>query len=234
MPKDVGNTQDLVALKEIRDNTVILKNGSLRQIVMVSGINFALKSDMEQNILTQSYQNFLNSIDFPLQVVIHSRKVNVERYLDELSAYEEAEASPLLRSQAGEYKEFVRSFVQKNAIMEKTFLVVVPFTPIGLPSLPPVVASPLSFLPFLKRKGAEQAAQEEKAKERAEKNFQEALLQLKQRVSQVLEGLLGMGLEAVLLQDEQLIELFYNFYNPESVERARVEAAQAPAGAHPQ
>src|SRR3989344_3093593 len=163
---DVGNTQDLVAIKEIKESTLVLKDGGLRQIIMVGGVNFALKSEMEQNILTQGYQNFLNSVSFPLQVVIHSRKVNIEKYLDELLVYQTAETSPLLKNQAEEYREFIRSFVQKNAIMEKSFFVTVPFAPIARPT---VKSPPLPSLPFLKRK--EDPAREEKNREEAERIF---------------------------------------------------------------
>lgn len=81
---DLGNSLDLVDIKEIKESTVVGNDGGFRQIIMVGGVNFALKSDAEQNIMTQAYQNFLNSIDFPLQVVIHSRKVNIEKYTDDL------------------------------------------------------------------------------------------------------------------------------------------------------
>src|SRR5579872_6100404 len=126
-----GNSLDLVDIAEVRDNVVIMKDGSLRQIVMVGGVNFSLKSEMEQNIITQGYQTFLNGIDFPLQVVIHSRKVNIDTYIQTLAVRKESEESPLLKSQIDEYVEFIKGFVQKNAIMEKTFLAVVPFYPLG-------------------------------------------------------------------------------------------------------
>ena len=148
---DVGNTQDLVAIKEIKEGTLVLKDGGLRQIIMVGGVNFALKSEMEQNILTQGYQNFLNSVSFPLQIVIHSRKVNIEKYLDELAGYQIAETSPLLKNQGEEYREFIRGFVQKNAIMEKSFFVTIPFTPIKLPTPKSVsLSASASLLPPLR------------------------------------------------------------------------------------
>ena len=122
MPGNFASAQDLVSVDEIREDVVLLKDGSLRQVVMVGGVNFALKSDTEQNLITSAYQNFLNGIDFPLQIVVHSRKVNIEKYLDGLARYSAEEVSPLLQNQAEEYREFIRGFVQKNAIMEKTFL----------------------------------------------------------------------------------------------------------------
>ncbi len=210
---NLGNTQDLVAIEEIKDGTLVLKDGSLRQIIMVGGTNFALKSETEQNIITQAYQNFLNSLDFPAQIVVHSRKVNIEKYLEGLAEYQTRETSPILQNQAEEYRDFIRGFVQKNAIMEKVFLFVIPFVPLSLPSKETMSRA----LPFL---GGKKTKEEEaKSREEVLRHFDEELLQLKQRVSQILEGLSGIGLEAAVLNNEQLIELFYNFYNPESIER---------------
>jgi type IV secretory pathway VirB4 component len=223
MPKNFGNTQDLVDIREIHDSTVVMKSGALRQIIMVSGINFALKSEVEQNIITAAYQNFLNGIDFSLQIVVHSRKVNIERYLEGLARVSAQETSALLQNQAEEYREFIRGFVQKNAIMEKVFLVVVPFYPISVKL--PTQQSVSNLLPFLGKKKIDKAA-DDKAKEAATANFSESLAQLKQRVNQVVEGLTSIGLEAIALNDEQLIELFYNFYNPETIEKKGVSLPQ--------
>ena len=145
---DFGNSLDLVNIKEIRNNTVTLKDNGMRQIVMVGGVNFALKSESEQNIITQGYQNFLNGIDFPLQIVVHSRKVNIDKYIEELLRRKDLEESPLLQSQIEEYAEFIKGFVQKNAIMEKTFLLVVPFFPA---SIMPTKKTAMSFILFLNK-----------------------------------------------------------------------------------
>jgi len=218
---EAGNVQDLVEIKDIRDGTVILKNGGLRQIVMVGGINFSLKSEEEQNIITQGYQEFLNSVSFPLQIIVHSRKVNIERYVNRLDELRAKEPSALLQDQISEYQEFVRGFIKDNAIMAKTFLVVVPFTPISLPSVASSSSSLIDSLPFLSRKktpekSAEAAAERTRAQQTS---FEESVAQLKQRVNQVAQGLTAVGLEAVVLNNEQLVELYYNFYNPETVER---------------
>ncbi|MBI4087655.1 MAG: hypothetical protein HY434_02385 [Candidatus Liptonbacteria bacterium] len=215
MPKEFANSQDLVAIKDIKDSTVILKNGSLRQVVMVGGINFALKSETEQNIVLQAYQNLLNSLDFPLQILIHSRKINIDKYLEGLREFQQRETSPILQNQAEEYREFVSGFIEKNPIMEKSFFLVVPFFPNVLASATGIEG----LLPFLKKKNK---AAEERAKKETQATFEENLEQLKQRVRQVMENLLVIGLEATVLNDEQLIELFYNFYNPGTVEKEKV------------
>ncbi len=231
-----GNSLDLVDIKDIHDNAILMKDGSLRQIVMVGGVNFSLKSEAEQNMMTQAYQNFLNGIDFSLQIVVHSRKVNITAYLDTLMKRKETETTPLLQSQINEYVEFIKGFVEKNAIMEKSFLVVVPFYPTGAAAL---TAGPkaaggaiLDFLPsFLgggsgkKKSAAANAAQEAesaKSTEEMERTFREAMAQLGQRTTQIVTGIENIGLEATVLENEELVELFYNFYNPQTVERENI------------
>jgi type IV secretory pathway VirB4 component len=149
---DIGNVVDLIDIERIQDSTVILKSGGLRQVVMVGGTNFSLKSEADQNVLTAAYQNFLNSLNFSLQIIIHSRKINIEAYLKTLEDRKNQEVSPILQNQIGEYQAFVRSFVAENPIMVKTFLVVVPYSAPVVPK----TSGLMSFLPF----GNKQAAAE--------------------------------------------------------------------------
>ncbi|HUX35723.1 MAG TPA: hypothetical protein VMV71_01670 [Candidatus Paceibacterota bacterium] len=215
MVKTFGNTQDLVEVDSIQDDTILLKNGSLRQIIMVGGINFSLKSEEEQNTITYSYQNFLNSLDFPIQTIIHSRKINIDDYLSLLEEKMQGEKSELLRSQIGEYAEFIKSFVRDNPIMAKTFLVVVPFFPVQLPDKNAVN----KIFPFF---GKKDDAEKKMDDEEKEENFRKNLQQLQQRTNQVIEGLQAIELEVKMLNDQELIELFYNFYNPSTVEKGNV------------
>ena len=219
MPKNFGNTQDLVELESIQDDALIMKDGSFRQIIMVGGVNFSLKSEEEQDSITYSYQNFLNSLDFPIQTVIHSRKINIENYLSLLDARAKEEPTELLQNQIGEYRKFIESFVKDNPIMAKTFLVVVPFFAVKLPDKKTVG----KFMSFFGKKT------EEKEKAAAKENEEEKsvdmgknLEQLRQRTSQVIEGLQAIDLEVKVLNDEELVELFYNFYNPSTTEKEKV------------
>lgn len=221
--QDLGNSLDLVDIKEIKQNTVVVKDGSFRQVVMVGGVNFSLKSEMEQNIITQSYQTFLNSIDFPLQILVHSRKVNIESYIDGLMKRKDQEQSPILQNQIDEYGKFIEGFVEKNAIMEKVFLVVVSFYPTSIMPSAQKVSGMFSFLGKKKDISAAGAAITAEAEK---KLFQENFAQLEQRTNQVTSGLLNIGLEVTVLNDEQLIELFYNFYNPQTIERQRMPLAR--------
>jgi type IV secretory pathway VirB4 component len=222
---ELGNTLDLVDVKEIRDSAVVMKDGSLRQIIMVGGVNFALKSDTEQTVIIQGYQNLLNSIDFPLQVVIHSRKVNIEKYIEGLSKRKDIEDSPLLKNQIDEYIEFVRGFVEKNAIMEKVFLVVISFYPAGSAIKSKSLFDSIPFIGGKKdKKEAVDASGKTESEEETEKAFQENLAQISQRTGQAMSGLLNAGLEVTTLENDALIELLYNFYNPQTVERNNVTA----------
>jgi len=225
---EFGNSLDLVDIQEIKESAVIMKDGGIKQIIMVGGVNFALKSDTEQKIITEGYQNFLNGVDFPLQIVIHSRRVNIDKYVAGLVARKDSEESALLKSQIDEYAEFIRGFVQKNAIMEKTFLVIVPFYPIA--SISSERKSLFSFFGGGAKKDAKQsagapgagaAAAKPEDKEDAQA-FRENMAQLTQRTGQVMSQLLNIGLEVTTLENDALIELFYNFYNPQTVERENI------------
>jgi hypothetical protein len=185
---------------------------------MVGGVNFALKSEAEQNIMTQAYQNFLNGVDFPLQIVIHSRKVNIEKYTDDLTKQKLNESSPIIQNQIDEYVQFIKGFVEKNAIMEKMFFIVVPFYPLSTSS----GGTKSSGFLFWKKK-VPTAQEEQKSSDDEAKVFHDKLEQLVQRVDQVAAGLEGIGLEATVLNSEQLTELFYNFYNPQTIERKSIE-----------
>lgn len=206
MPKEAQPTQRFVEIEDIREGAVILKNGSLRRILMVSGINFELKSEEEQNIITYTYQNFLNALDFSVQFVIHSRKLNIENYLAKLAERETQETNELLKNQISEYIEFIRSFVELNAVMAKTFFVVVPYDPIVIPKGGKKLFDLFKFGTKTKIPTPDE-------------NLEQKMNQLSQRAEQVTNGLTQLGLRVVALSDEELIELFYNLYNPEAEKR---------------
>ena len=194
-------SQALIDIATIEDDVIILKNGGIRQILIVSGINFDLKSEDEQNLILYSYQNFLNSLDFSFQCVVHSRKLNIESFDEQGIGYR---------------RSFVREFVEQNAIMTKTFFAVVPYERSALPTKKGMLA----FLPFGKK-------QEEPARPQTNEELAHDIRQLRQRTEQVVAGLQSIGLRAVPLNNEELIELFYNLYNPEAVEKKGLTIAQS-------
>ncbi|MBI2035357.1 MAG: hypothetical protein HYT12_01595 [Candidatus Liptonbacteria bacterium] len=203
-------SQQFVEVEEIKEDTVVLKAGGLRKILLVSGINTELKSEEEQSAVYFLFQNFLNSLDFSIQIAIHSRKLNISEYLEYLKGQEENETNELLKNGIEEYAEFIKSFVQENDIMTKNFFVVVPFESLAIPGEKKIK----SMLPFGLGKSTNADTGEEE-----EDDFTQSVNQLNQRVDQVIAGLHNVGLRAVVLNTEELTELFYNLYNPETIEK---------------
>lgn len=209
-------TQQFVEIQEVRDGVIFLKNGSLRQLLMVNGVNFDLKSEAEQDSMTYAYQGLLNALNFSIQVFVHSRRLNIETYLQKLQERHEQEANELLKNQITEYLEFIKSFVANNAIMDKTFFVIVPYDPISLPK------TAKGIMGFIKKGGM--ASSENQASQI--ENIKQNLQQLSQRVDQVMAGLQQIGLRAIPLNTGESIELVYNLYNPQLIEKQSLAIAE--------
>ncbi len=213
-------TQQFVDVDAVENGVLILRGGSLRQLIAVSGLNFDLKTEDEQNAITFAYQNFINSLNFTLQIFVHSRKVNIDQYVEGLKGVEAAETNPLLKAQVGEYREFIKSFVAENAIMHKSFYVVVPYDVVEIGGH----SSANGLFGFLKKKDANaELAKAEESEDRAR-----TMGQLAQRVDQVISGLRQIGLKALPLGDQEAIDLLYNLYNPGTAERKGLELSQTP------
>lgn len=119
--------QDFLGILDIRESTIILKDKSLRGLLYVTSQNFGLKSSEEQDAIIFQFQQFLNSLDFPCQIVVQSRKLNMQRYFDDLRALEGQQQNPLLKIQMQEYLKFIEGLVKSGTIMTKNFFVAVPF-----------------------------------------------------------------------------------------------------------
>ena len=213
------STQKYLDIAEIREDAVIMRDGSLRAVLAVSSINFALKSDDEQKAIISQYVQFLNTIDYPLQVVVHSRPLDIVPYLDKLAVLEKDQQNELLKIQMADYRKYVAELVSLGDIMTKAFYIVVPY-------------SPLSD----KRKGfwsrLQEAFSPAKLLSLKEERFQERRRELLQRMEHVMGSLQSLGIKSVLLETQALIELYYNLYNPEvakneklvEMEKLQVEA----------
>lgn len=213
--KSAAAAQEFLPIDAIRDGIVVLKGGQgYRVILMVSSLNFALKSEEEQDALVFQYENFLNALDFPLQFVIQSRRLNIRPYLDALAGREKEETNELLKVQIGEYAEFVKSFVELTSIVSKTFFAAVPLTP-SVAERSGGIMGGLSALFGGRAKTAPAAGEGEFAQWRG---------QLLQRVDAVAGGLKRLGLRVVPLDTEELVELFYGLYNPSESSRIRADA----------
>ena len=196
-----ASTQNFLEIDEIKEGMLVLKTRQLRGILMVSSANFALKSAEEQQAIIFQYQNFLNSLDFPLQIVIQSRRLNITGYLDALKNLEQNQQNELLKAQTADYRAFVEQLIKGSSIMAKNFFVVVPF------SLGEVVGG-------VQR----EKQQKQKTGKLSENQFQRMKNQLWQRMEFAALGLRRAGLQVVPLNTEELIELFWSWHHPEEAE----------------
>ena len=197
-------TRDFVTIADIRDGLVIMKNGSLRALVEVTSMNFELKSSDEQTAIIRAFQNFINSVDFPLQICVSSRQLDIAPYLKSLEEIIATQTNELLKIQAIEYSRFVKGLTELANIMAKKFYVVVPFYAVETP------VSKAGFLTGIKsifssRKFAQTITEEALANYR---------IQLDQRVAVAVEGIAGLGLETKILDQQALTNLYYSYYNP--------------------
>lgn len=210
------STQQFIPIKEIKDGVVVLKNNSLRLLLMTSSHNLALKSSDEQKAILFQFQNFLNSLDFSLQFFIQSRRLDIRPYIALLEERVGEQTSDLMKIQVTEYIDFVKKFVENVNIMSKSFFVVVPYTP-------PLVStgsakSPISLLSNILSKKKSGGGVQEKAQEKLEA-FEEHRSQLEQRALVVEQGLARVGIRVVQLGTEELVELYYKIFNPGELEK---------------
>ena len=196
------STQKFLEIDQIREGIIVLKNKTLRGILMVSSLNFALKSEDEQNATIYQFQNFLNSLDFYCQILIQSRRLNITGYLEKIKELEKAQKNELLKIQTKEYYNFIKSLTEVGTIMSKSFFVVVPFTLFeGQGMKVPTQIFKTRSTPTL-----------------GEEEFQRCKGQLWQRMEFVALGLRRCGLRAVPLTTEELIELFWSTHHPKEAE----------------
>ncbi len=208
-------TQDFVPIKEVRDGIIVLKDGSLRAVVLANSTNLSLKSGDEQEAIIMQFQNFLNTLDFSVQISVQSRRLDIRHYLLVLEERMKIQSEPLLKLQTKEYIDFIRNFTESVAIMTKNFFVVVPYTYVNI--LP---KANIFTKIFNKKKGREEELQEEL-------DFEEKRSQLEQRVAVIQQGLSRCGIKSAQLGTEEVVELFYKVFNPGELE-GKIELEQNP------
>lgn len=208
-----GATQLHLRISEIRDNTIVLKNGGLRAVLKVSSINFNLKSEDEQTAIIYSYQSFLNTLEFPVQVVIRSRKLDLDTYIEKLRKMAEKQTNSLLQRQTYEYVEYIQRLIEYADIMEKEFYVVIPTDPPR--------AQQQSFVQaFWDRM---HPAETISAIVKKHQEFEGLKKVLSQRISTTGSALENCGLKVELLKTNELIALFYQIFNPMTARNEKVE-----------
>lgn len=193
-----SSTQQFVPIKEIRDGVVVLKNGELRSVLMCQAINLDLKSFDEQTAIILEFQNFLNALEFSLQIVASSRRLDIRPYLLKLEDRLEKIEGDLLRIQTREYIEFIQKFNESYDVMSKYFYVIVPYGTVALPGE--------GFISGIFKKNSNQSLDTDR--------FEESRSQLEQRIAVVEGGLESLGIETKKLDTPALIELYQKTFNP--------------------
>ncbi|MEI6280755.1 MAG: hypothetical protein WCP17_02015 [bacterium] len=199
-------TQEFIPIKEIRDGIIVLKDSGLRAIILANSTNLSLKSSDEQKAIIMQFQNFLNTLDFSVQISVQSRRLDIRPYLLLLENRLKVQNEPLLKLQTREYIEFIRNFTDSVAIMTKSFFVVVPYTHTSLKS-----DSNLFGRLFSKKS-------REEAQSAKQIDFEEKRSQLEERVDVIQQGLSRCGINSAQLGTEEVIEVFYKVFNPGEVE----------------
>ena len=202
-------TQQFLEIQDIKEGILLLKNNSIRGVLMVSAVNFALKSEEEQTAIIYAFQTFLNSLDFFCQIVVQSRNINITPYLDSLKDLEERQNNELLKRQTASYREFIKNLVVGDMVMTKNFFVVIPYNLMEIFGVKKGLGKQIVGF------GQPQSKQEQVM---SDEDFQKCKTQLWQRLEYVSMGLRRCGLEAIPLTTPELIELFWAIHHPDQAE----------------
>jgi hypothetical protein len=206
--KQKNSTLSFVEISEIRDSSLILREGQMRAVIAVSSANFALKSVQEQEIIIGAFQGILNSIDFPIQILVQSRRLDLSSYIDKLKHIEDNLTNDLLRIKMQEYVEYIKQMLQEVNIMNKDFYVIVGYEPVSLKNG--------IFGRFLR------ALNPSRAIKQKQEDFLKNRKLLMTRTDAVASRFASLDLKVNLLNTEQLIALMYNSYNPDILESIRL------------
>lgn len=205
------STQSTLLISEIRDNIVIMKDGSFRAVVACKSINFDLMSDTEREAVEYSYQNFLNSLKFTTQILIRSQRVDIGPYIEQLMNIRRSNDNMLLGVLMDDYINFIDVLSQEANIMDKSFFIVIPFY--SSPDAEKVVQQTKNFFKSFSKSKGPVVTRIDRA------TYDKAVEELTNRVDSVISGLFQIGIQAVRLNTKELSELYYNFNNPDTAIR---------------
>lgn len=210
-PKNPNSTQNTLQLSEVRDGMVIMNDGSMRAVIACKSINFDLMSDREREGIEYSYQNFLNSLNFPVQILVRSQRVDIGPYIEKLIKSRQSQDNMLLGVLMDDYINFIDALAEEANIMEKSFYIIVPFFPKG--DAANFIEQGKGFFGKLFAKPQNTITRINAA------DYTKAKDEIKNRVSVVTSGLFQIGVQSVQLDTRALGELYYNFYNPDTALR---------------
>jgi len=201
MSKRLASTQQHLDIHDIDQDTVILKNGGARLVLSCTAVNFNLLSEIEQDAIIAAYSALLNSLSFSIQVVIRSKKMDISFYLDKLKAVEEGQTNKFLKTRIASYRNYVEQLISKNEVLDKSFYVVIPYHEAILTTS----ENPLKKL-FPKR---------EKVILNKSAVLKKAKVQLEPKKEHLIKQFNKIGVKAKQLSTQELVELFYDIYNPD-------------------
>ena len=220
--KNPNSTQSTLQLSEVRDNMVIMIDGSMRAVIACRSINFDLMSDREREGIEYSYQNFLNSLNFPVQILVRSQRVDISQYLDKLVAERRSQDNMLLGVLMDDYINYIDILSQEANIMEKSFYIVVPYFPGG--DAANFIEQGKGFFGKLFAKPKNTITRIDTA------TYQKAKDEIQNRVNNVIAGMFQIGVQSTQLNTKSLGELYYNFYNPDTAVRQPLGDFEATTG----
>ncbi len=208
-----ATTQRFLPVAEIRNNTILLKNGGIRAVIQVEALNFNLKSELEQQAIISGYGSFVNTLSFPLQIIIRSSKTNVDEYIDRVKAIGNKQENALLKNQTLTYAAFLQKLIEMADIMQKRFYVVVP--------VDHSVRHKTVIEQFFDWIHPDDAASKVSARNH---EFTHGHVQLNERVELISSGLSNIGLHCKRLPTRDLIALMYQTYNPKTSQTQKMPA----------
>jgi len=224
-----NSTQNTLQIAEIRDGIVIMNDGSFRSVIMAKSINFDLMSQSEQEAVEYSYQGFLNSLYFPIQIFIRSQKVDLQPYIDKLDKIRTEHDNMLLALLMEDYIGYIDALSEQTNIMDKKFYIVIPFSPVansnpnGMSTKTKATHDPLTtnkgFFPGL----VDMFSNKSEHIVINEATLEKAKTELRNRVQAVLSGLMQGGVKGLPLDTQELIELYYDTYNPDTATRQQLK-----------
>lgn len=196
-------TQEFVPIEDVRDGIIVLKEGGMRAVLMASSINFSLKSDDERQAILYQFQDFLNSLDFSVQILVQSRRLDIRPYVALLEERYKEQTNDLMKIQIEQYIDFVKTFTESTSIMTKNFFIIIPYEN--------AIISTKNVLPF--GLGGERSSSQK------QEDFEESRNQLEQRIGVVEQGLTRCGIRVAKLGTEEVVEMFYKVFNPGESEK---------------
>ncbi|MCA9332305.1 hypothetical protein KDA00_00325 [Candidatus Saccharibacteria bacterium] len=216
-PSNPNSTQNTLQIAEVRDGIVIMNDGSFRAVVMAKSINFDLMSPQERDAVEFSYQGFLNSLYFPIQIFVNSRKVDLRPYIEKLDKIRSEHDNMLLALLMEDYIGYIDALAQQTNIMDKKFYVVIPFFPVA--DIQQAITQSKNFFTGL----VDMFSSKEQHVTINEQDLEKGKDELRNRVQAVLNGLKDSGIQALPLDTQELIELYYDVYNPDTATRQQLK-----------